>query len=204
MKTRKYRSSVEPSHNKSSKYTRRKHGGKVIGSGGYGCAFRPALKCKGVSKRLSKTISKLMLNKYVKRENKEITKYLPILRKIPNYKDYFIIEGANVCRPAPLTKSDLNKFNVKCKTLTKRNINANNINNKLDKLSILNLQDGGEELGNYVYSGLTTNEIKSLNVNMIRLLVYGILPMNKYNIYHADIKESNIVVDTHNKYVRLI
>jgi glutamate dehydrogenase (NAD(P)+) len=36
-----------------------------------------------------------MLNKHVKREYMEITKYLPILQKIPNYKNYFIIEGAN-------------------------------------------------------------------------------------------------------------
>ena len=197
MKTRKY---------KQSRRRRKTHkqGGKVIGSGGYGCVFRPALRCNGTRKRASKTISKLMLNKYVKREYMEITKYLPILRKIPNYKNYFIIEGANICQPAQLTQTDLINFDTKCKVLRKRDINAKNINNNLDKISSLNLQDGGVELGTYIYSGLSLDGMKDLNARMIQLLVHGILPMNKYNVYHADIKESNIVVDVTGKYVRLI
>ena len=200
MKTRKYKQSRRRGLNTR---TRRKQGGKVIGSGGYGCVFRPALKCNGTRKRASKTISKLMLNKYVKREYMEITKFLPILQKIPNYKNYFIIEGANVCQPSPLTRSDLNNFDVKCKVLRKRDINSTNINSNLDKLSSLNLQDGGVELGTYIYSGLSLDGMKDLNARMIQLLVNGILPMNKYHVYHADIKEANIVVDT-SKYVRLI
>jgi len=197
MKTRKYKKS-------SRRRKTHKHGGKVIGSGGYGCVFRPSLRCTGTRKRASKTISKLMLNKYVKREYMEITKYLPILRKIPDYKNYFIIEGANICQPAPLTQMDLNNFDTKCKVLRKRDINAKNINNNLDKISSINLQDGGVELGTYIYSGLSLDGMKDLNALMIQLLVHGILPMNKYHVYHADIKEANIVVDVSSKYVRLI
>jgi serine/threonine protein kinase len=202
MKTRKYKSSSRRLAKRRT-HTRRKQGGKVIGSGGYGCVFRPALRCNGTRKRASKTISKLMLNKYVKREYMEITKYLPILQKIPNYKNYFIIEGANVCQPAPLTRSDLSNFDAKCKVLKKRDLNAKNINSNLDKVSCINLQDGGVELGTYIYSGLSLDGMKDLNERMIQLLVNGILPMNKYHVYHADIKEANIVVDT-SKYVRLI
>jgi serine/threonine protein kinase len=200
MKTRKYKKSGRGLRRRKT----HKHGGKVIGSGGYGCVFRPALRCKGTRKRTSKTISKLMLNKHIKREYMEITKYLPILRKIPNYKNYFIIEGANICQPAPLTRQDLDNFDTKCKVLRKRDINAKNINNHLDKISSLNLQDGGVELGTYIYSGLSLDGMKDLNALMIQLLVHGILPMNKYHVYHADIKEANIVVDVHSKYVRLI
>ena len=197
MKTRKY---------KQSRRRRKTHkqGGKVIGTGGYGCVFRPALRCNGSRKRASKTISKLMLNKYVKREYMEITKFLPILRKIPNYKNYFIIEGANICQPAQLTQQDLSNFDINCKVLRKRNINAKNINNNLDKISSINLQDGGVELGTYIYSGLSLDGMKDLNARMIQLLVHGILPMNKYHVYHSDIKEANIVVDVGGKYVRLI
>jgi serine/threonine protein kinase len=203
MKTRKYKKSRRGLV-KRTNHTRRKYGGKVIGSGGYGCVFRPALRCNGTRKRASKTISKLMLNKHVKREYMEITKYLPILRKIPDYKNYFIIEGANICQPAPLTESDLSNFDVKCKTLRKRDINGKNINSKLDKVSCINLQDGGVELGTYIYSGLSLDGMKDLNARMIQLLLNGILPMNKYHVYHADIKEANIVVDVGGKYVRLI
>ena len=199
MKTRKYKQSRRRLGQRKS----HKRGGKVIGSGGYGCVFRPALRCKGTRKRVSKTISKLMLNKHVKREYMEITKYLPILQKIPNYKNYFIIEGANICQPAPLTRQDLDNFDTKCKVLRKRDINAKNINSNLDKVSCINLQDGGVELGTYIYSGLSLDGMKDLNGRMIQLLVHGILPMNKSHVYHADIKEANIVVDT-SKYVRLI
>ncbi len=188
-------------------YTRRRRGGKVIGSGGYGCVFRPALKCKGHQKRSSKSISKLMSVKHAKREYMGIIKYLPILQKIPNYTNYFIIKGANLCHPAPLTKSDLNHFNLNCKPLKKRNINAKNINKSLDKVYSLNLPDGGIELGEYIDSRLSIDDIKFLNIHMIQLLVYGILPMNKYHVYHADIKESNILIDAYNTqtmYVRLI
>ena len=199
MKTRKYKQS----RRRLGQRKTHKRGGKVIGSGGYGCVFRPALRCNGTRKRVSKTISKLMLNKHVKREYMEITKYLPILQKIPNYKNYFIIEGANICQPAPLTRQDLDNFDTKCKVLRKRDINAKNINSNLDKISSLNLQDGGVELGTYIYSGLSLDGMKDLNGRMIQLLMNGILPMNKYDVYHADIKEANIVVDT-SKYVRLI
>jgi serine/threonine protein kinase len=126
------------------------------------------------------------------------------LQKIPNYKNYFIIEGANICQPAPLSRADLSDFDAKCKVLRKRDIVAKNINKNLDKLSSLNLQDGGVELGNYIYSGLTLDGMKKLNARMIQLLVNGILPMNKSHVYHADIKEANIVVDAGSKYVRLI
>ena len=203
MKTRKYKQSRRRLGQRTN-HTRRKQGGKVIGSGGYGCVFRPALRCNGTRKRVSKTISKLMLNKHVKREYMEITKYLPILQKIPNYKNYFIIEGANICQPAPLTRQDLDNFDTKCKVLRKRDINSTNINKNLDKLSCLNLQDGGVELGTYIYSDLSLDGMKDLNGRMIQLLVNGILPMNKYHVYHADIKEANIVVDARSKYVRLI
>ena len=204
MKTRKNRSMTRRGDNPSNKYTRRKRGGKVIGSGGYGCVFRPALKCKGASRRLSKTISKLMLNKHIDREFNEIAKFLPILRKIPNYKDYFIIENPKVCRPAPLTKSDLYQFDVNCKAMTKRDINKKNINQNLSKISSINLRDGGIDLGNYLSSELTTDQMKAVNTWLIQLLLNGIVPMNERHVYHADVKEANMVVDLRDKRIRLI
>lgn len=204
MKTRKNRSVTRRRDSPSNKYTRRKRGGKVIGSGGYGCVFRPALKCKGASRRLSKTISKLMLNKHVKHESSEIAKFLPILQKIPNYKDYFIIENPKVCRPAPLTKSDLDQFDVNCKAMNKRDIHKKNINKNLSKISSINLRDGGIELGVYLSSDLTTDQMKNVNTWLIQLLVNGIIPMNERHVYHADVKESNMVIDLRDKHIRLI
>ena len=35
-------------------------GGKIIGTGGYGCIFKPQLKCKGKKTRKNTNLSKLM------------------------------------------------------------------------------------------------------------------------------------------------
>ena len=48
------------------------NGGKVIASGGYGCVFMEALKCKGSSKRQRGKISKLMTIKHSESEYDEI------------------------------------------------------------------------------------------------------------------------------------
>ena len=47
-------------------------GGKVIASGGYGCVFSPALKCKGSSKRENNKITKLMTERHATDEYNEI------------------------------------------------------------------------------------------------------------------------------------
>ena len=49
-------------------------GGNVINSGGYGCIFKPALKCKG-KPRDKRKISKLMLTRHSEEEYKFIMKY---------------------------------------------------------------------------------------------------------------------------------
>jgi hypothetical protein len=45
-------------------------GGKPLASGGFGCVFKPALKCKDKNKerKLTNQVSKLMLKKYAKKE----------------------------------------------------------------------------------------------------------------------------------------
>ena len=51
-------------------------GGKVLGSGGFGCIFRPALKCKNktASKSVGDQITKLMKKKYALKEKLEVLK----------------------------------------------------------------------------------------------------------------------------------
>ena len=88
-------------------------GGKVIGSGGYGCVFEPALKCKGQDRSESQ-ISKLMLSKNAKTEYKDIVKFLPYLKKVPNYQKYFLLEDVSICEPDDLTDEE-NKENKEMK-----------------------------------------------------------------------------------------
>jgi len=70
-----------------------KSGGKVIASGGFGCVFLPALKCKGSNKRLKNTVSKLMTIKNAKDEYHEIHNIRDKLKMITNYEDYYLIEN---------------------------------------------------------------------------------------------------------------
>ena len=49
-----------------------KQGGKVLASGGFGCVFKPALKCVGKNKRDKDKISKLMTNRHATDEYDEI------------------------------------------------------------------------------------------------------------------------------------
>jgi hypothetical protein len=95
-----------------------KFGGKLIESGGFGCIFKPQLKCNpkyilaGDNQYFGeKGITKLMKQKYGISEYNEIKRFIPILKTIRNYNDYFIISDYTVCKPAPLTRSDLIDFN---------------------------------------------------------------------------------------------
>ena len=110
-------------------------GGEVIASGGFGCIFVPELKCKTPgSKRSDKRgVSKLMLSKYAKEEYEDTIKYKHILSKIPNYKDYFLVDGFSMCEPAPLSKRDLKHYKTRCRALQKRNVTKKQVNERLSE-----------------------------------------------------------------------
>lgn len=170
-------------------------GGKVLDSGGFGCVFKPALKCKNKSRPLGK-ISKLMASGDTDDEFYEISKYEPILKKIPNYRNYFIIDDITICDPDKLTKEDLDNFG-KCTAFKKYDLTPANINENLKYLAMLNEPDGGPELDEYVKSNFTNySKLIAVNNSLIGLLEHGIIPMNKLKIFHFDIKGSNILVST--------
>lgn len=180
-----------------------KKGGEAIASGGFGCVFSPALKCKN-KKRNPKNISKLMIKKHALSEYNEIINLRKKLDKIPNYKKYFLINDSYLCEPEKLTQDDLKNFGNKCKALPKDNINAKNINNSLDKLNILNMPYGGLPVDEFIQNNVTYLNLIELNKTLIDLLNNGIIPMNKKYIFHSDIKDSNILVEEQNIHARLI
>jgi serine/threonine protein kinase len=170
-------------------------GGKVIASGGYGCVFNPALKCEGQSKRESNKISKLMTDRHATEEYEEIKKIKEKLDSIDHYEDYFLIYDATLCRPSKLTDSDLKAFGDKCSALPKDGIRKKNINSKLNEVMALNIPNGGLAVDDYVYSNGSYKKLYETHIALVNLLKKGIIPMNKKNIYHSDIKDSNILID---------
>jgi len=169
-------------------------GGNVIASGGYGCVFSPALKCEGTTKRETGKISKLMTSTRAKDEYAEIISIKEKLDEIENYKDYFLIYDLNLCKPAKLSPSDLKEYS-KCTALPKDKITVKNINKRRNELISLNLPNGGLPVDDYLYEDGSFEKIYNLHVTLFQLLKEGIVPMNKKNVYHSDIKDSNVLVD---------
>jgi serine/threonine protein kinase len=180
---------------KSKKNYKNRKGGKVIASGGYGCVFDPPLKCEGSTKRDSNKISKLMNNAHATTEFEEINSIKKQLDSIPNYEDYFLVNDATICRPAKLTATDLTAYGDKCNALPKDDITKANINSKLDEVMALNIPNGGLPVDDYIYTEGTYQKIYDVHIKLVKLLKDGILPMNNLNIYHSDIKDSNVLID---------
>ena len=190
--------SIQPNH----KPKTRKHiqGGNVSGSGGFGCIFEPGLQCQDGANTKSGYVSKLMLKKYVKQEYNDIVKFAKILKKIPNYNDYFLVEGFTTCAPAKLKSTDIDNFDKKCRALTKRGLTRANINSarNLKKVAMITMPYGGVTVGTFLKTEIehqnTYASMLQLNESLQMLLKNGILQMNRMGVYHADIKNSNVLV----------
>ena len=178
-----------------------RRGGEAVGSGSYGCVFRPALKCESKENR-TQGVSKLMVNKKAADEFQEITKFIPIIKKIENNKDYFLIPKG-ICQLDKLTDDDKNNFNNKCNNAFRGKYDENSVNSNLKKFKIINLPDGGNDVEIWAKQQHKMKDIIDINNGLIRLLKRGIIPMNKLNLYHTDIKDTNVLVGNDNK-IRII
>ena len=208
---------------KTYKYKKNK-GGSVIGRGSFGCAFRPALACKGSTRDgavrnpyYDNKISKLMTNKEAKIEHDQLKKVYSIIKSIPNNENYFIpnsVIGFEMCElPVNETRRDTDYTDdigdlsglLKCKDLlnvdlrdteegVKKFLNSNRKNFKL-----IQQEDGGISLHKYIKDidilGINKKELLlELNRKLCDLMKNGILEMNKRGLFHLDIKGDNIVI----------
>ena len=146
-------------------------GGSVIGSGGFGCVLRPPVRCKNDKDETPKgVVSKLMTTKHAKKEMNISTKFKSILRKIPDYKDYFILPK-KICTPQTLKDEDKINFTLKCNTLLRKKITVDNINKKLDSLKIIQMQDGGMDLDVFLRnSRIDMSIFGKMNTSLEKLL----------------------------------
>lgn len=174
---------------------RSKRGGEAIASGGFGCIFKPALKCKGKSYRTN-GISKMSLTKFGQHEMMEIEGIRKKLKKVKSYQKYYLLD-VDMCKPDKLTKEDMKNFDKKCYALTRHNINEKNVNNTLDKLTVLNMPDAGIDLMDWliINNKITKKKIVLLNEIVIKLIQHGVRPMNDAGVIHNDLKDTNILID---------
>ena len=174
-------------------------GGKPIAEGGYGCVFRPALKCSNEDKR-SDGVSKLMPTQKAMDEFMEIKSLRKKLKNIPNYKSKYMIP-LSLCQPDKLTSEDMTSFTTKCENLSQY---GKDPNKKIDKYRIINLPDGGKDIQSYTDKDIKTNsDLLELHVKLISFLKNTIIPMNVVNVFHTDVKDNNVMVNS-NKQLILI
>jgi hypothetical protein len=183
-------------------------GGNALTSGGFGCFFKPALKCKNTNFDYDPNlVTKLMTKKHALDEYKQIQMFKSILEHIPNYQNYFLVDRFSKCKPAELTNDDLKDFDKNCTALKKKKFTAANINNNLNKILALNMPDGGIDIDDYIFSLKNKSGLPefymNLNTSLVDLLVNGIQPMNDSQLYHCDVKGSNILI-SFKKETRLI
>ena len=180
-------------------------GGEVINSGGYSCTFRPSLNCKYNSnnnrdnENNDKYISKLLFNKSADQEILEINKIKPLLFKIPNNDKYFLMNDITYCKPDKLSKDDLQNIEKCSKLFKKNNFDKNKLNDELNKFTIINIPYGGIDLEAYIYSSnFKHHDFIKLNNNLIDLIQNAIIPINKINLIHMDLKDQNILIQNNN------
>ena len=94
--------------NKTIKKGRSRLGGEALASGGFGCSFKPALKCKGKNDRID-GVSKMSIEKHGKQEMNEIERIKTKLIKIKNYQRYYLLD-VNMCKPDKLTPEDMKQL----------------------------------------------------------------------------------------------
>jgi hypothetical protein len=74
-------------------------GGRVLASGTAGCIFKPPLLCQGQKERSVGMVTKLMTTRDAETEYDIIKYFQPIISKIPNNEEYFVLNQITQCKP---------------------------------------------------------------------------------------------------------
>ena len=194
--------SMKNKYNKTYKKTKKRFGGKAVDAGSYGCVFKPAIKCASPQPVPydSKSISKLMYSEDTEAELIEMAKVKNFISTIPYKEDYFLLSNTYTCKPGQLNEEDLSTFDKKCRLFTKRDINRKNVNQNLNKLSLLVMPNGGLNIDKFIQAIVELPEkdmypmFINLNKSLIKLLANGIVKLNEKGFNHYDIKSGNILM----------
>lgn len=192
-------------------------GGKLIGSGSYGCIFNPPLKCKKSGKKnkkiknkknTKKLISKLSL-KYEALDEYEFN--IEILNRLKKDKSFnkkrkYFLFTKELCLPEKLKVKDERELVSRCDNMVGNEYKEN----KLTNLAILNMEYGGINLDKFMILSMINAErdrknfINKLVDLLIDIINNGISLLHKTNVYHTDIKSLNILINHDESHLYLI
>ena len=174
----------------------------VIGEGSYGCVIKPSLKCKG-DKNIDyeNKISKVMSKYHASEELREYSK----IDKIDTDEKYYL--GV----PEMCSFDEKKRENVTA--IRNCKINADEFLEKLDNLSLLVMNDGGESLRSFA-DKVSESKNKTFLLNcseyVERFWVEAYVLLEGINLYlenhtiHHDLKPQNIVYDYKTKSLKFI
>jgi len=170
-------------------------GGKALQAGSYGCVFKPPLKCKNKTRQQS-GVTKLLFKEHAEKEMEESEFIYELMKRYPKMKHSVLVPYEdNPCEPDKLTTSDLEHFDKTCNNFLKRNIHSSNVNLIRDKLGALQLDYGGEELFQYINQyPWRKHHLEVIHHGLKNITEYVIFPMNDNGLFHADIKNNNIMI----------
>ena len=191
---------------------RTKKAGKAVASGSFGCVFRPPLRCKGEKNRPGSAdkpmISKLMMKHEALEEYTIIQNVKKIVKDIPNYSDYFVVDDITMCDPEELDDEDKENAVKECSSSLMLGRGETTIPaNKLSQTAVITAPDMGidihksfaqmsKDYDNYKGSdkfSLVSKNLKKINTQIVKLLKNGVTPMIHKGIYHNDLKPQNIM-----------
>jgi tRNA A-37 threonylcarbamoyl transferase component Bud32 len=179
-------------------------GGAAFEKGGFGCIFKPALRCKNsdVAPRPN-YVSKLIEKPRGKREYMYIYNIKKKLEHLPvNIKRYFLLDNITMCDPGALSDKDKVKIESVCQNIltdlsdgnTNMPITSDTINKNLHKFKIINMPELSMTLSDYIKNMVLSPEnLIMLNNIIIQYLTVVIPSMYKNNIVHGDIKPENMM-----------
>lgn len=154
---------------------RKQRGGRFVGSGTYGCGFRPALRCEGEAARRRGKFAKLVHQSTAREE----MMLRDIVVPLDPARNYFLYPEA-ICEPAPFEASDeVAKCHLK--------FSAKN------PQRVIIMGKGGENLENLT---LRPREYVPF-FESLRNVFSGLMILNTAGLAHMDAKPPNIVTRRH-------
>jgi serine/threonine protein kinase len=153
--------------------TRKQRGGRFIGSGTYGCGFRPALRCAGEAARRPGKFAKLTAAVTAAEE----IALRDLLQPLDPRKEFFLYSDT-VCDPAPFEASDEAD---RCKIRFR------------EPPRVVLMSKGGDELGTL---RLRPREYWPFFRSLLNIF-NGLMLLHSRGLSHMDVKPANIVCRRH-------